>query len=318
MAEADTPPPLRWLASGTAVERRAAWRYWVTDTFMGLFNTGLHYGFRHLPVDACSNFGSVMGGLARFRMPYKAELARKSWIRLRPQEAAPASVAAAEKRLWRQIGRSIAECSVLDKMWDQGRIKIEGAEHLSTSRAAGRRVIVAAVHLANWEAIGRALIGLGYKGSAIYEVPANRFEHRLVQKFRGRYGGKLVPQGSSGARAAYRTLFEMDGLLLSIDDIAGEHVTWPAFGRKLPLEGNIAFVSRLALLADAEIVPAYCQRQNQRAELVVRFLPPLDLVRTGDKQAALAANIAKINAVFEPIVRDNLDQWYYANAIRFD
>jgi len=318
MAEANAPPPLRWLASGAATQRRSAWRYWVHDTVMGLLNTGLHYGLHHLPVDVCSYFGSLMGGLARYRMPYKAELGRKSWIRLRPQESDPVAVEAAQKRLWRQIGRSVAECSVLDKLWEQGRINIEGADHLSTARAAGKRVIVAAVHLANWEAIGRALIGLGYKGSAIYEVPENRFEHRIVQDFRNRYGGKLVPQGSSGARAAFRTLFEMDGLLLSIDDIADEHVTWPAFGRKLAHEGNIAFVARLANLADAEIVPAYCQRQNQRAELVVRFLPPLDLVRTGNKQAALAANIAKINAVFEPIVRDNLDQWYYANAIRFD
>jgi Kdo2-lipid IVA lauroyltransferase/acyltransferase len=318
MAEANEAPPLRWLASATAEQRQAAWRYWVRDTTMGLLNTGLHYGLRHLPVDACSSLGSLMGGLARYRMPYKAELGRKSWIKLRPQESDPASVAAAQKRLWKQIGRSVAECSVLDKLWDQGRIKVEGAEHLATARAAGKRVIVAAVHLANWEAIGRALIGLGYKGSAIYEVPENRFEHRIVQQFRNRYGGKLVPQGSSGARAAYRTLFEMDGLLLSIDDIAGEHVTWPAFGRKLNHEGNIAFVARLANLADSEIVPAYCQRQNERAELIVRFLPPLDLARTGNRRADLAANVDTINAVFEPIVRDNLDQWYYANAIKFD
>jgi KDO2-lipid IV(A) lauroyltransferase len=110
----------------------------------------------------------------------------------------------------------------------------------------------------------------------------------------------------------------MDGLLLSIDEIVDGYVTWPAFGRALPLEGNMAFVARLAVLADAEIVPAYCVRLNERAELRVRFLPPIDLARTGDRREGVAVNVARLNAVFEPVVRDHLDQWYYANAIKFD
>ena len=318
MADANQTPPPRWLVSASAERRRAARLYWIRDPVQGLLNTGLHYSLRRLPIDMCSYLGSLMGTLGQWRMPEKNELARRSWLKLRPQESDPAAVKAALRRLWRQIGRSLAECSILDKLWEQGRIKVEGADYLSTARAAGKRVIVVSVHLANWEAIGRTLIGLGYKGAAIYEVPENRFEHGIVLDFRERYGGKLVPQGSSGARAAYRTLYEMDGLLLSIDEIVDGFVTWPAFGRPLPLDGNIAFVARLAILADAEIVPAYCQRQNERAELTVRFLPPLDLARTGDRRKNLATNVAKINAVFEPLVRDNLDQWYYANAIRFD
>jgi len=318
MAEASKVPPLRWLVGGTAERRQAAQRYWIRDTVMGLLNSGIHYSLRYLPVDVCSSLGSFMGALGQLRMREKNELARKAWLRLRPHESDPAVVDAALKRLWRQIGRALAETSVLDKMWQQGRITVEGAEHLSTARAAGRRVIVAAVHLANWEAIGRTVVGLGYIGAGIYEVPENRFEHRLVHEFRERYGAKLVPQGSTGARAAYRTLFEADGLMVWIDEIADGFVTWPAFGRPLPHEGNIAFAARLAILADAELVPAYCLRQNGRAQVLVRFLPPMDLARTGDRRANIAVNIARINAVFEPLVRDNLDQWYYANAIRFD
>jgi KDO2-lipid IV(A) lauroyltransferase len=311
-------PPPRWLITGTAGQRQAARRYWIRDPLMGCLNVSLHYGLRYLPIDVCSYLGSLGGALGQIRMPEKNELARKSWLKLRPQESDPALVKAALKRLWRQIGRSIAECSVLDKLWEQGRIAVEGAEHLSTARSAGKRVIVVSVHLGNWEAIGRALIGLGYKGAAIYEVPENRFEHRIMLDFRKRYGGKLVPQGSAGARAAYRTLFEMDGLLLSIDEVVDGYVTWPAFGRALPQDGNIAFVARLSALADAVVVPAYCVRKDSRAELTVRFLPPMELARTGDRKADLPVNIARINAVFEPLVRDNLDQWYYANAIRFD
>jgi KDO2-lipid IV(A) lauroyltransferase len=318
MAEAAKAPPLRWLLRGNAGQRQAARRYWLRDPAMGLLNSGIHYSLRYLPVDACSALGAFMGAVGQKRMPEKNELARKAWLRLRPNESGPAAVDAALKRLWRQIGRTLAETSVLDKMWEQGRIVVEGAEHLSALRGAGKRVIVVSVHLANWEAIGRTVVGLGYTGAGVYEVPENRFEHRIVHDFRERYGAKLVPQGRAGARAAYRTLFEADGLMVWIDDIVDGFVTWPAFGRPLPHEGNIAFAARLAILADAELVPAYCVRQGERAQVIVRFLPPMELARSGDRRANIAVNIARINAVFEALVRDNLDQWYYANAIRFD
>jgi KDO2-lipid IV(A) lauroyltransferase len=285
---------------------------------MGLLNSGIHYGLRYAPIEFCSYLGSLMGALGRKRMPDKDELARQAWLRLRPHESDPAAVEANLQRLWRNIGRTLAEFSVLERLWSQDRIEIAGAEHLSTPRAAGKRVIVVAVHLGNWEAIGRALIGLGYKGAAIYEVPENRFEHRIVQNFRKRYGGELVPQGSAGARAAYRTLYEMDGLLLSIDEIVDGFVIAPAFGRPLPRHGNLAFVAKLAALAEAEVVPAYCVRLGDRVQFKVTFLPPLQLARTGNRQADLATNMAMINAVFEPLIQAHLDQWYYANAIKFD
>ena len=318
MADANKVPPPRWLLGGTAERRQAARRYWIRDPLMGALNVSIFYTLRRLPIDITSYLGSLMGALGQLRMPEKNELARKSWITLRPQESDPASVKEAQRRLWRWIGRSLAECSVLDKMWEQGRIKVEGAEHPQAVRAAGRRLIFVSIHLGTWECIGRALLGMGIRGAAIYEVPENRFEHRVVLEFRRRYGGKLVPQGSAGARAAYRTLLDGEGLMLSIDEVVDGFVTWPAFGRKLPLRGNIAFAARLAILAEAELVPVYSLRQHGRADLVVRFLQPIDLARGGDRDADLIANIAKINAVFEPLVRDNLDQWYYANAIRFD
>jgi KDO2-lipid IV(A) lauroyltransferase len=318
MPEASGTPPLRQLLAGSPAERQQARHYWLHDTCMGLLNSGIHYSLRYVPIEVCSYLGSLMGTLGRRRMPDKDALARAAWLRLRPEESDPALVEATLARLWRNIGRTLAEFSVLERLWAQGRIEVVGAEHLSEPRAAGKRVIVVAVHLGNWEAIGRALIGLGYKGAAIYEVPENRFEHRIVQRFRQRYGGKLVPQGSAGARAAYRTLYDMDGLLLSIDEIVDGFVTAPTFGRPLPHSGNLAFVAKLAQLAQAEVVPAYCVRIDDRVQFKVTFLPPLQLARTGDRQADLVTNIARINAVFEPLIRQHLDQWYYANAIKFD
>jgi KDO2-lipid IV(A) lauroyltransferase len=317
MADVAEAPPLRWFL-GDATQRRRAWEYWGRDTAVGLLNTGIHYGMRAVPVDACSWAGAQMGALAQQRYREADARARVLWRRLRPEASDPAWLDATMQQFWRDVGRTLAEFSVLDKLWAQGRISVVGADFPFAVRKAGRRLIVMGVHLGNWEATGRTLIGLGFKGAAIYQVPDNRFEHWIVQQFRKRYGGKLVPQGSAGARVAYRTLHETDGIFLSVDECVADHVNAPAFGRPLPLKGNIAFTARLAALADADVVPAYCLRKDHCAKFEVTFLPPIAFVRSRNREADLAENVARINAVIEPLITAHLDQWFYASEFRFD
>ena len=50
------------------------------------------------------------------------------------------------------------EFSVLDRLWREGRIAVEGGEHLLAARAAGKPVIVMGLHVNNWEVIGPALM----------------------------------------------------------------------------------------------------------------------------------------------------------------
>jgi Kdo2-lipid IVA lauroyltransferase/acyltransferase len=315
MAETNEAARLRWLIGGGSEQRRAALRYWLRDPAMGALNVGLHVGLRYTSIDACSALGAVMGQLAQLRMPDKDKHAREVWRRLRPQEADPALIDSTMKRLWRHIGRTLAEFSVLDRLWPSGRVEVEGLEHLAAARAAGKRIIFLAVHLGNWEVIGSILIAHGYFGAGVYEVPENRFEHWIVRNFRKRYGAKLVPQGSAGARAAVNTLLEMEVMLIFIDEVIGGRVNAPAFGCPMPDGGNIVFAARLAAMTDAVVIPAYCLRRNDRAQFKVNFLPPMQYVNTGRRKADLAANVAMTNALVEGLIQPNLDQWYYTNAV---
>jgi KDO2-lipid IV(A) lauroyltransferase len=315
MAEATKAPPLRWLVGKTAEQRQAARQYWIRDVAMGLLNSGIHVGLRFAPIDACSYLGSLMGALGQMRMPEKNALARKLWLHLRPKESDPVLVEATLKRLWRQIGRTLAEFSVLHRLWPKGRVEVEGLEHPAAARAAGKRIIFLSVHLANWELVGSILIAHGYHGAGVYEVPENRFEHWIVRNFRKRYGAKLVPQGSAGARAALQTLMDMEVMLIFIDEIVDGRVNAPAFGRGIPRGGNIVFAARLAALTDAEVIPVYCVRLGERAQFRVRFLPPMQYVRSSNRKSDLAANVAMTNALIEGLIQSHLDQWYYANAV---
>jgi hypothetical protein len=53
-------PPLLWLFLSDAERRGRAWRYWVKDSAVGLYNTALHYSMRLLPIDACSGLGAFL------------------------------------------------------------------------------------------------------------------------------------------------------------------------------------------------------------------------------------------------------------------
>jgi Kdo2-lipid IVA lauroyltransferase/acyltransferase len=104
--------------------------------------------------------------------------ARRNWQALRPEASDPASVDAAMNRLWRSVSRTMCEFSVLDRLWDAGRITVEGIEHMDAVRAAGKAILVACVHLGNWETIPVVGIRMGHPGSGIYWPLENRFDTR--------------------------------------------------------------------------------------------------------------------------------------------
>jgi KDO2-lipid IV(A) lauroyltransferase len=272
-----------------------------------------------LPIDACSAFGALLSPLSAKRYAESDLRARRNWRALRPEQSDPASIDAAMGRLWRSVSRTMTEFSVLDRLWDAGRIAVDGIEHMDATRAAGKPILVACVHLGNWETIPVTGIRMGHAGSGIYWPLENRFDTRIAVKARERYGAILFPGDGPGAmRAAIEALTSKEGpFVVFIDECINDRVFAPAFGRPLKPQGNMAYVARLAVMTGAEIIPAYCVRLGDHAQFRVTFLPPVPLVRDRSDEN-LIGNMAAINAVIEPIVREHLDQWYYSLDLEFD
>jgi len=302
-------PAFRDLLSNEQNRRRAAWRYWARDTAQGSLNLAIHHGLRALPTDLCSAFGAQAARLSPLRYPESEARARRLWQRLHPQASSPPEVDAAMRRLWRSVGRTMAEYSVLHRLCDEGRVEIVGAENLTMSE--GRPMIGAALHLGNWELIGVVATRLGYTGGGTYEPPENRFDRRIAADVRRRYGGTPLTPSLNTAVQAYELLRQGQNFLFYLDEINEDRVSAPAFGRAQRLRGNIANAVRLARLADARIIVTYCERLGDAARFRVHFLPPLRLARDGGSRSDLAANVAKLDAVITPIIAARLDQWYY-------
>jgi KDO2-lipid IV(A) lauroyltransferase len=293
-------------------------RYWLRDPALGLLNNAIHHALRCLSIDACSGFGAFISPFSARRFAASDRRARRNWRALRPEAAGAAAEDAAMRRLWRSVSRTMCEFSVLHRLWDAGRIAVSGVGHMDAARAAGKPILVACVHLGNWETIPVVGIRVGHPGSGIYWPLENRFDTRIAVKARERYGAILYPgDGPAAMRAAIAELRARKGpFVVFIDECIGDHVYAPAFGRPLKAAGNIAYVARLAVRTGAEIIPAYCVRLGDGARFKVTFLPPVPLVRRRG-EAELMSNIAAINAVIEPVVREHLDQWYFALDFEF-
>lgn len=312
------PPPLRGFF-GSPEERSAAFKYWVSDTAVGGLKLGLYRLFRHVPIDWCSDFGAFVSRFTRHSYPASEARARRLWAYLHPDKADKATVDAAIDRLWRNVSRTMAEFPLLNRLWEAGRIKVESAHHVDRAREAGRPVLIAALHLGNWEAAGRAIVALWPGASGVYLAPDNRFEHRIAVESRTGYGGRLIQAGPNTIRDAIKELKAQHGpFTIWIDEEYKNRVHAPAFGRRLATEGNITFAIRLASMTDAVFVPVYCVRDGDRARFIVTFLPPVELAQTGDRDADLAENVRRVDAVIAPVVARHLDQWFFGLDFEFD
>lgn len=319
MTDSDDRPKLRWLFE-PAEKRRRALKYWGEDVLVGGLDLLIHYGMRPLPIDWCSKIGTYLGLFGRVRYPQSDDRARRAWRKLRTDENDDAATQRAVTNVWRCVGRTMGEYSVLGRLWKAGRIKVEGAEHLDRARAEGKPRLVMALHLGNWEAIPPTLIAVGHPGSGIYLPPDNRFDHFIARKVREAYGAKLVPPSPHAVREGLRVLKADEGIfIIYVDEFVRGRVQSPALGRQTQYSGtNMAYVARLAASTGAAVIPAYCLRMGDSAWFDVRFLPPVELQNSADRKADLVANVDRLDAVVDPIIRAHLDQWFYVLDLEID
>jgi KDO2-lipid IV(A) lauroyltransferase len=289
---------------------RQAWQYYFVDTVVGLYKTVLHYVFRLLPINACSNFGAFWAFCAPAMYRESDARARRNVAVLRPDLADAGQIDATMRTLWRNVSRTVAEYAVIDRLWDAGRIVVEGADAMLAAQATGKPIVICEIHLGNWEVMAASAIRSGIHGSGLYLPVPNRFDRRLMRKARDRYEGGQIAAGPNALREARRILSHGGAFLIPVDEELRGRVQAPAFGRALLPNSNIGYAARLAAATGAAVFVGYCLRNGDRASFKVGFLP-VQIVATGDRHADAVANMRRINDVAEPVIRIHINQWFF-------
>jgi lauroyl/myristoyl acyltransferase len=285
----------------------------------GLLERGLFHPLRLLPSEAGSAVGDWLGRrVVPGLYPVATARARAALVRLRPD--LPAEPALAEA--WANIAATFAEMPRILGFWREGRVAVQGEEHLLAARRAGP-VICAGLHTANPEVLGLTLARLGLRPVGIAVRQPTGFREQVITDIRLRGGGRMIRADRGAMRPALellRTRPAEETLLFWMDEHVGGVVRGPSLGRgPVAPTGNMALAARLARLTGAAVVPGHVTRLPgpRRARFLTTFLPPVPLPgATGDRAGDAAAGAAAIDAVVDPVVRALLPQWLHIIALR--
>jgi len=263
-----------------------------------------------LPLDAASALG---GALARRIGPRLgvSNRARRNLHAALPQLSAP-QIEAIVRGMWDNLGRVAAEYPHLRhiRVFGPGnRVETRGLEHLDQALAAGRQVILFGGHLGNWEIAALAAGQRGLDIAQIYRAANNPLIDRRIARLRGG-NGELIPKGAIASRRAVAALRRGGHVSLLADQKLNEGIAVPFFGRPAMTAPALAL---LALHFDCTVLPARVERL-QGARFRLTIYPPLDLPRTGDRDAAVLAIMAAVNATLEGWIRERPEQWFWVHS----
>ena len=260
--------------------------------------------FGWLPLDAASALG---GALARWIGP-RLGISHRARHNLRAAlpELSPAQIERIVRGMWDNLGRVAAEYPHLRRIRvfeADGRVETRGIEHLDQALAAGRRVVMFGGHLANWEIAALAAGQYGIDIAQIYRAANNPLVDRMVARLRGGTG-ELIPKGAVASRRAVAALRRGGHVSLLADQKLNDGIAVPFFGRPAMTAPALAL---LALRFDCVVLPARVERLKG-----AHFR--LDLPRSGDRDADVAALMRTVNATLESWIRERPKQWFWVHS----
>ena len=131
----------------------------------------------------------------------------------------------------------------------------------------------------------------------------------MVARLRGGTG-ELIPKGAVAARRAVAALRRGAHVSLLADQKLNDGIAVPFFGRPAMTAPALAL---LALRFDCAVLPARVERL-EGAHFRLTLYPPLDLPRTGNRDADVAALMRSVNATLEGWVRERPEQWFWVHS----
>ena len=186
-------------------------------------------------------------------------------------------------------------------------VAIEGEEHLKRALEKGKGVIAFGAHLGNFTMIGPRLAAAGYPFSILVKHPPDQRLARLLDGYRAKVGVKTI--SAKPRRQAARQILgalRRNEVVLVLPDV------FKSGSVNAQFLGSAVYVRRgpvtLALRAGAAVVPMLVTRDAED-RLTLRISSEIDLVKTGDLQEDVAANLALFTRHLEGMVRRYPDQW---------
>lgn len=214
--------------------------------------------------------------------------------------------------VYRNLGRvalALAKAPYWSDRDVRDHVDFVGLEHFREGEAKGRGVLLLTGHLGNWE-LGALAHGAVIGPMRVMVRPIeNPLVDRLVARRREAHGNRVIRKRNA-AREVLAALQRNGtvGILADQNTLPGEAVFVNFFG--MAASANRGF-ARLALHSDAAVIPAFAWWDYETRRHIVEYGPAIDLIRTGDIDADVAANTQRFQDALEERIRRHPDQWLW-------
>ncbi len=307
-------PPFRHLF-GSSLERGAFLKHYLADPLSG----GLQwFGFHALSLLSPSGASAAGARLAtgsrilNRKQPWLAQM-RGTVARLRPDIQSEADLDEFVAAWFRNMGRNQAEYPIMHKIKVPGNVDLTWDAKSADLIAEGRPLVFVNCHLGSFDVTVMA-VGVQFDAAKFtfgpFETMDNRFQNRLAARVRKQLGFPVIPPGPLYRR--YLPKLMRDGkqsILLHIDDHVADTVNFPLFGREPSSPSNLFRALKTARLFDAPIVPLLGYRTGS-CQAKIHIHAPLMPEDIGASRHDMQAGVEYLNNIYEPVVRQHLDQWF--------
>ena len=212
------------------------------------------------------------------------------------------------------LGRQLAEVCLFPKytLENVGKVVVyDGFENFERALARGKGVLFLTAHLGAWELSAFTHSLYGHPLHIVMRPLDNFYLDRLMRWYRTMHGNSTVDKddfvrGLLSAMKAGETV----GILMDTNMTPPQGVFVDFFGIPACTASGLA---RIALRADAAVVPGFTVWDTALRKYRLRFDPALKLIRTGNDDADVLANTALFTKVIEEYVRKYPDQWLWVH-----
>ena len=216
--------------------------------------------------------------------------------------------------MFTSLGRQLAELCQFPRYTPENIDEVvvyDGLENYERAYARGKGVLFLTGHFGGWELSAFTHSLHGHWLHVVMRPMDNPYLDRLLQRYRTMYGNKTVAKDDfvRGLLAAMKA-GETVGILMDTNMTPPQGIFVDFFGIPACTASGLA---RIALRTDAAVVPGFTIWDEALQKYRLRFDPALDLVRTGDLEADIAANTQMFTKVIEDYVRKYPDQWLWVH-----
>ena len=270
---------------------------------------GLTAVLRLFPVDRVSDFGAWLGPMIG---PLTSlNRVAETNLRIAFPESSDAEIARLLRAQWQEIGRTIVEYPLLDRITaEPGRVEVVGEQRLAGIAASGKPVVFISGHFSNFEAMAWAIVHAGVPCQVTYRATNNPYFDESIRKGRYRYGvRRFAPKGLASARELMRAMARGESVALMNDQKYNAGIAAPLFGRTAhTAQGPTTYALRFGV----PLQPMSVQRTH-RARFRVVVHDPIELADTGDREADIEAGVRRVNAFMEARIRERPAEWFWVH-----